>query len=417
MPQSTSDSTTGQLPPMSTSEDILDLITAIRNSNDVTGQLSSGVPVRDCIRHLFEQIRPEQYQQHNGQLEHDFAEAVATAILDHNHSDDSPRLDPKASKVGAIRRTVFLHGDTILVAWTGYRPILVTQTVSLIMQGKDESMWSDIAKGIYTHVIVGPQQANQDRFLRFLRKAEFNQGLAMVAIDELHMVWQWKYFQTPYPDVEMIRGGLLNYTQRYTVGWKKLSPSSIIVSLVRKDGIRDDYRWLRFLLGDISGDNTRQNANNVTQAIEKTIQPQTRDIEGAVDVPAEKCCNGCHPELGRLPLLPGKPRREKAPREGSMSWFAWQEIRAFCKHQARTLSEELNALFEMPACVIMPNKLQWKLARLFEQTDNPNEIERLVGAVLQEPNGKEEYESKEDIWSLIPTIYAKSKASYEASGL
>ncbi|OTB19485.1 hypothetical protein K445DRAFT_42905, partial [Daldinia sp. EC12] len=151
---------------------------------------------------------------------------------------------PRAGQVEAIKRIVFRHGDVILVAWTGYGKTLVFQTVSLIMKeyvtiqicpltrlGQNQhdaligvpglrplliadetqkSMWCEVAQGKYTHVILGPEQATQDRFYTLFRDSAFNQRLAMVAIDELHMVHQWKEFRTSYPNLYQIRGMIPN---------------------------------------------------------------------------------------------------------------------------------------------------------------------------------------------------------------
>ncbi|KAI1097142.1 hypothetical protein F4804DRAFT_328497, partial [Jackrogersella minutella] len=60
-------------------------------------------------------------------------------------------------------------------------------------------MWSKLVAGHYTHVILGPEQATHKRVLKLLRNAEFNQKLALVAVDELHMVYQCREFREAYP--------------------------------------------------------------------------------------------------------------------------------------------------------------------------------------------------------------------------
>jgi superfamily II DNA helicase RecQ len=56
-------------------------------------------------------------------------------------------------------------------------------------------VWSDIQAVKYTHILLGPEQALYPRFAAILRRTEFNQKVAMVAIDELHMVGQWRDFR------------------------------------------------------------------------------------------------------------------------------------------------------------------------------------------------------------------------------
>ena len=54
-------------------------------------------------------------------------------------------------------------------------------------------MWRRLENGEYTHILLGPEQATHHRFLRILRSARFNQGLAFIAVDELHMVCALRY--------------------------------------------------------------------------------------------------------------------------------------------------------------------------------------------------------------------------------
>src|SRR5436190_23903679 len=77
-------------------------------------------------------------------------------------------------------------------------------------------MWRRLENGEYTHILLGPEQATHHRFLRILRSARFNQGLAFIAVDELHMVFQWRDFRVAYPDIHRLRA-LVPYDTSYSL--------------------------------------------------------------------------------------------------------------------------------------------------------------------------------------------------------
>jgi len=156
-------------------------------------------------------------------------------------------------------------------------------------------MWRRLENGEYTHILLGPEQATHHRFLRILRSARFNQGLAFIAVDELHMVFQWRDFRVAYPDIHRLRA-LVPYdtpwfgctatlnkeaeefvvrkagfrrTGNFTGGLQLIRTSvdrpdiSIIVQPLEKGATRSDYRRLEFLFHGLRKDEP--------QSIDKTI--------------------------------------------------------------------------------------------------------------------------------------------------
>lgn len=97
-----------------------------------------GVSPRQCIWYIYQQIQAKTTGDDRLSLEYSFVQAVATVLLNRNRqvgAVDVARLQPRVGQIQSIQRTVFRHGDTILIAWTGYGKSIVLQTVSVIMKG------------------------------------------------------------------------------------------------------------------------------------------------------------------------------------------------------------------------------------------------------------------------------------------
>ncbi|KAI1099199.1 hypothetical protein F4804DRAFT_92912 [Jackrogersella minutella] len=102
-----------QLPDIPTSEYLSALITQLRKLDGLNNQTVSGIRPYHCIQFLFKNIQPKTNQNHIYQLEYDFVNAVASALLNAGRIGSQPRLQPRASQVQSIRRMVFRHGDII----------------------------------------------------------------------------------------------------------------------------------------------------------------------------------------------------------------------------------------------------------------------------------------------------------------
>jgi superfamily II DNA helicase RecQ len=56
-------------------------------------------------------------------------------------------------------------------------------------------VWDEVLAGKYSHTLLSPEQALNPRFKSILRSPDFHQEFGLFAIDELHMVVEWKDFR------------------------------------------------------------------------------------------------------------------------------------------------------------------------------------------------------------------------------
>jgi superfamily II DNA helicase RecQ len=68
--------------------------------------------------------------------------------------------------------------------------------------------------GVYTHVLFGPEQASSKQFRQTLRNPELVAQIGLVAIDECHLVKQWKDFRPAFASI-----GELRMSMREDVVW------------------------------------------------------------------------------------------------------------------------------------------------------------------------------------------------------
>ncbi|KAI1096669.1 P-loop containing nucleoside triphosphate hydrolase protein [Rostrohypoxylon terebratum] len=655
------------LPTYPTTEYLSPLIGQLQELNGLTGQYISGIPAYECISYLFTHIQPRHCEGPFEALESSFIQAVTTAILNRATPNGRPRLQPREGQVQAIRRLVFRHGDTILIAWSGYGKTIVLQAASVILQGKiivqicplkrlgedqvralddfpgarpllmiedtnkRSSVWADLTAGKFTHVIVGLEQAVSEPFVRLLRKPEFNQRLAFVAIDDLHTVYHWKYSWAVYPKLHHIRALIPNgvpwfgctatlseEAQEFIMPLAGFRPRgtragslsliratvdrpnvTLVVAPLEKGTIRDDRQILvqaryylltqavslgltasaaerlirrydaetrpddqkrlfadfaaedsfcrivlanatpgmvmemdirnvkrvvqfgqpptgdlaelmqrfgravrdgvtqgtaylfvpywyfdtlgsdvaesqkpkpshpRFAVDDetdssdssLSSHLTSMSADSVSSASDPDVMEQVvrvdpelgqfisgsppvwtkkekearerletnspdiidfvnascfrayalsflqepepvaglSGMEGAVEVPKERCCNACSHKLDRLPILPPKPFKIKAPKKGSRPWFALAEIEAFAAKQAQRMFSGLGCRMKIPGVVVMPQKVQFQVAHVFEPHIPRDQIEHRVREVVKEVD----WDKKADLGPIL----------------
>ncbi|KAI0845842.1 hypothetical protein F5Y00DRAFT_161033 [Daldinia vernicosa] len=142
-------------------------------------------------------------------------------------------------------------------------------------------------------------------------------------------------------------------------------------------------------------------------------QPEDDNLEGAKTVPTTKCCNACHNELGRLPRLPPKPPTDRAPKKGSVQWFALQEIDAFCDKQAEIIFASLNCRVKVPGGVLMPYKRQWKVANAFTAEATEHNISQLVEDVLQHIDLEERDRVGPALCEASPAMLRESRLNHQ----
>ena len=121
-------------------------------------------------------------------------------------------------------------GDTILVAKTGFGKSIVfhafsiltgqitIQLIPLSRLGEEQMalihqypgtspclvvadtkfrnprLLEEIKAGMYTHILLGPEQATSPEFCKVLQEPSFQQQVGLVAIDECHVLNQWRMF-------------------------------------------------------------------------------------------------------------------------------------------------------------------------------------------------------------------------------
>jgi len=156
--------------------------------------------------------------------------------------------EPHRQQVRALRRLVYGMGDTILVAKTGFGKSIIFHaysvltgriTIQLIPLSKlgeeqlesirrypgtkpclitantkfqDPVLLSDIQAGVYTHILLGPEQATAPEFRKILQDPSFQRQVGLVAIDECHVLSQWKEFRSEYVMIHELRRSLLSET-------------------------------------------------------------------------------------------------------------------------------------------------------------------------------------------------------------
>lgn len=138
----------------------------------------------------------------------------------------APR-EPRWEQLRVLRRLIFLGGDALLVARTGFGKSIIfhaftvltgkmtlqivplnklgeeqTDDIRLIpgmnpcvitrdTKGDDQELLCRITAGEFTHILLGPEQASTKEFRAALKTPELQSRIGLVAIDECHLVSEW----------------------------------------------------------------------------------------------------------------------------------------------------------------------------------------------------------------------------------
>ncbi len=78
--------------------------------------------------------------------------------------------------------------------YSGTKPCLVTANTKF----QDSVLLSDIQAGVYTHILLDLEQATAPEFQKILQDPSFQRQVGLVAIDECHVLSQWKEFRREY---------------------------------------------------------------------------------------------------------------------------------------------------------------------------------------------------------------------------
>jgi superfamily II DNA helicase RecQ len=105
------------------------------------------------------------------------------------------QLDPKSAKRGHSRTTS--TPSTRLV-----RPLFLNSSTS----DQDPRVWDKIRELEYTHILLSPEQAISKGMLEILLNPGFQERVAMVAVDEAHLVRRWgEEFRVSYAQLTTLR--------------------------------------------------------------------------------------------------------------------------------------------------------------------------------------------------------------------
>jgi superfamily II DNA or RNA helicase len=189
------------------------------------------------VKRLVKEVDNETYCNY----QYDVIRMLLCRLLNDPQKPDKNDLQPHPEQVRAVRRLVFRHGDTLLIARTGFGKSIVMHAVPLLtdkisiqltplnklgeeqvrdikrlpganpclVTGETRHMDSrlfDKIRGLkFTHIVMGPEQLLSPEFKSVARDALFMDALGLVAIDEAHLIPQWRNFREAYGHIFQFR--------------------------------------------------------------------------------------------------------------------------------------------------------------------------------------------------------------------
>lgn len=147
---------------------------------------------------------------------------------------------PRQGQIQALRQLVYFRKDLILIAQTSFGKSMILQAVSLLLAksitlviipldriGTEQTKYiediggrpcflngetfssrllEEIKAGKFTHILLSPELAISDKFCQTAIHSSFQERLALVVVDEVHLVMQWgKDFRTDYARLHQLR--------------------------------------------------------------------------------------------------------------------------------------------------------------------------------------------------------------------
>ncbi|KAI1818905.1 P-loop containing nucleoside triphosphate hydrolase protein [Xylaria intraflava] len=174
------------------------------------------------------------YTQTNRSLQRSF---IASVICYITGADEA-----RQGQVDAVQRLAFERADTVLVAATGYgksvvlyaftavTDLITIQIVPLTQLGlaqladierdvagstpvfidgdtylKNKEIWKEVESCKYSHILLSPEQALNPQFKAILRSPVFHSRVGLFAIDELHVVREWREFRRDFIFLHTLR--------------------------------------------------------------------------------------------------------------------------------------------------------------------------------------------------------------------
>jgi superfamily II DNA helicase RecQ len=150
-------------------------------------------------------------------------------------------FEPRSEQVEAVKRLMVDRKDLMLIAKTSFGKSMMLQAVSIIIpsritiviipltaigeQQRDKiasfpgakpvlltaktrtkKILAEIQAGVYTHIIMGPEQAVGPKTGRIMRDPAFKSRVGLVAVDECHLVDHWgDNFRQMYTKIKLLR--------------------------------------------------------------------------------------------------------------------------------------------------------------------------------------------------------------------
>lgn len=150
---------------------------------------------------------------------------------------------PRTGQRDALHHLIYRQKDLILIAKTAFGKSMILQAVSVLLRksitivilpldqigleqeeyirrigGKpcflnsetiNEKLLTQIQKGHFTHILISPELAIGDKFRTTACNPSFKSKLALVVVDEAHLVSQWgRQFRTAYSQLNQLRSFL-----------------------------------------------------------------------------------------------------------------------------------------------------------------------------------------------------------------
>lgn len=170
-------------------------------------------------------------------------EHVLTLCLARILKEMDPDQDrqPHKDQVITLHRLIFIKGDCLLIAPTGWGKSLILHAFAILtgkisfqitplnklgedqlaeikrMSGTNPCLLNSQTKkrrkhlvdrikaGEFSHVILGPEQASSNAFRNILKDPQFLSKIGMVAIDECHLIEQWQNFRQKFTMIGELR--------------------------------------------------------------------------------------------------------------------------------------------------------------------------------------------------------------------
>ena len=142
--------------------------------------------------------------------------------------------EPHFEQVRILRRLIFFKGDSLLIARTGFGKSIIFHAFSILTgkitlqiiplnklgeeqmddisqvpgtrpcvithetRAEDKDLIPRIIDGLYTHILLGPEQASSKEFRDALKSPELQNRVGLVAIDECHLISEWETFRPAF---------------------------------------------------------------------------------------------------------------------------------------------------------------------------------------------------------------------------